>query len=87
MLKGVVALTLTMASGLCFAQADRAAVPHDTWQMDASEQLRLGSGQGISWLRLVDEYSGAFLGTTVFPPLPLGPRQRGCGPAVVARRL
>ncbi len=35
--------------------------------MDAVEQLRLGSGQGVCWLRLVDEYSGAFLGTTVFP--------------------
>ncbi len=45
----------------------RATAPHDTWQMDAVEQLRLGSGQGVCWLRLVDEYSGAFLGTTVFP--------------------
>ncbi len=45
----------------------RATAPHDTWQMDAVEQLRLGSGQGVRWLRLVDEYSGAFLGTTVFP--------------------
>jgi hypothetical protein len=57
------------------AEADRATVPHDTWQMDAVEQLRLASGQGVCWLRLVDEYSGAFLGTTVFPPLPLGPRR------------
>ena len=57
------------------AETNRAAVPHDTWQMDAVEQLRLGSGQGVCWLRLVDEYSGAFLGTTVFPPLLLGP---GC---------
>jgi hypothetical protein len=40
--------------------------------MDAVEQLRLGSKQGVSWLRLVDEYSGAFLGTTVFPPVLLG---------------
>jgi AraC-like DNA-binding protein len=51
------------------AEAGRATAPHDTWQMDAVEQLRLGSGQGVSWLRLVDEYSGAFLGTTVFPPV------------------
>jgi hypothetical protein len=61
---------------------DRAAAPHDTWQMDAVEQLRLGSGQGACWLRLVDEHSGAFLGTTVFPPLLLGPR-RGHGRAAV----
>jgi hypothetical protein len=53
----------------------RAAAPHDTWQMDAVEQLRTADGQGACWLRLVDEYTGAFLGTTVFPPLPLGPRR------------
>jgi len=57
-------------------QADRATAPHETWQMDAVEQLRLASGQGVCWLRLVDEYSGAFLGTTVFPPLSLGPCRR-----------
>jgi len=49
-----------------------AGFAHDTWQMDAAEQLRLGSGEGVSWLRLVDEYSGAFLGTAVFPPVLLG---------------
>ena len=72
------------------AAADRSAAPHDTWQMDAVEQLRLGSGQGVSWLRLVDEYSGAFLGTTVFPPLPLGagpPGRRAVGPAGRLRPL
>jgi hypothetical protein len=53
---------------------DRAAAPHDTWQRDAVEQLRTADGQGACWLRLVDEDTGAFLGTTVFPPLPLGPR-------------
>ena len=72
------------------SEANRATVPHDTWQMDAVEQLRLGSGQGVSWLRLVDEYSGAFLGTTVFPPLPLGSCPAGgcaAGAAVGLRAL
>lgn len=69
------------------AQTERAIAPHDTWQMDAVEQLRLGSGQGVSWLRLVDEYSGAFLGTTVFPPLPLGPRSPSGRAAYAAGRL
>jgi Helix-turn-helix domain len=69
------------------AEAGRATAPHDTWQVDAVEQLRLGSGQGVCWLRLVDECSGAFLGTTVFPPLPLGPRRRGGRPRAAAGRL
>lgn len=46
----------------------RAQHPHDVWQMDAVDQLRLGSGQQVSWLRLVDECSGAVLQTTIFPP-------------------
>jgi hypothetical protein len=53
---------------------ERATAPHETWQMDAVEQLRTADGQGVCWLRLVDEYTGAFLGTTVFPPVLLGPR-------------
>jgi hypothetical protein len=40
--------------------------------MDAAEQMRIAGGQGVSWLRLVDECSGAFLATTVFPPVLLG---------------
>jgi transposase len=69
------------------AEAGRATAAHDTWQMDAVEQLRLGSGQGVCWLRLVDECSGAFLGTTVFPPLPLGARRRGGRARAAAGRL
>jgi Homeodomain-like domain len=68
-------------------EATRAQRPHERWQMDAVEQLRLGSGQGVSWLRLVDECSGAFLGTTVFPPLPLGARPGDRRPGAVAARF
>lgn len=57
--------------------AGRAAASHDTWQMDAAEQLRTADGQGVCWLRLVDEHTGAFLGTSIFPPILLGPRFRG----------
>jgi len=42
--------------------------PHEVWQMDAVEQLRLANGQQVSWLRWVDEFTGAVLGTVVFPP-------------------
>src|SRR3954469_16047873 len=68
------------------SEKERAGAAHDTWQMDAVEQLRLGSKEGVCWLRLVDEYSGAFLGTTVFPPVLLGscPGQR-CAAATAGR--
>jgi hypothetical protein len=44
----------------------RASQPHQVWQMDAADQVLLGSGRKVSWLRLVDECSGAFLLTEVF---------------------
>ena len=50
----------------------RACHPHDVWQMDAVDQLRLGSGERVSWLRVVDECSGVVLQTTIFPPVLLG---------------
>jgi hypothetical protein len=46
----------------------RAQAPHEIWQMDACERIRLRDGQEVSWLRVVDEYTGAFLATRVFPP-------------------
>ena len=46
--------------------APRATRPHQIWQMDASEQKSLRSGQKVSWLRLVDEASGAVLFSRVF---------------------
>jgi transposase len=49
-------------------EKQRARHPHEVWQMDAVDQLRLGSGQKVSWLRLVDECSGAVLRTVIFSP-------------------
>jgi hypothetical protein len=46
----------------------RAGCPHERWQMDAMDQVRLGSGQQASCLRVIDECSGAPLGNRVFPP-------------------
>src|SRR5262249_55120771 len=40
--------------------------PHEVWQMDACEQIPLGNGQRVCWLRGVDECSGAILWTEVF---------------------
>jgi transposase len=51
----------------------RAKRPHEVWQMDASELVPLRSPQKICWLRLIDECSGAVLGTRVFPPSALAP--------------
>jgi hypothetical protein len=49
-------------------QSQRADRPHAVWQMDAAEQMLLANGQRVSWLRLIDECSGAVLQTTIFPP-------------------
>jgi len=45
----------------------RAERPHQGWQVDASEGLRLRDQQRVCWLRVVDECSGAFLRTLAFP--------------------
>jgi hypothetical protein len=46
----------------------RAQYPHDTWEIDAADQKRLANNRLISWLRVVDECTGAVLQTRVFPP-------------------
>jgi hypothetical protein len=45
----------------------RARQPHEVWQVDATEHVRLANGQQVSWLRIVDEHTAAVLDTTVFP--------------------
>jgi Homeodomain-like domain-containing protein len=50
----------------------RASCPHERWQMDAMDQVRLGNGDQASCLRIIDECSGAPLGNHVFPPRQLG---------------
>lgn len=44
----------------------RAVRVHQIWQMDACEMILLADGSRVCWLRLVDEFSGAFLFTRVF---------------------
>src|SRR5262249_21773435 len=46
----------------------RARAPHETWQMDAKEHIPIQNHEEVSWLRLIDECSGAVLWTAVFPP-------------------
>ena len=45
----------------------RAERPHQGWQTDAAEQFHLQGHHQACWLRFVDECSGAFLKTLVFP--------------------
>jgi transposase len=78
------------------APQDRATEPHQVWQVDAAERLTLADGTQASWVRIVDEYTGAFLQTAVFPPGDLeqrpppgdasgaAPGLRGLGPARAA---
>jgi transposase len=46
----------------------RATQPHETWQVDATEQMPLADGRQACWVRIVDECTGAVLATAVFPP-------------------
>ncbi len=55
----------------------RATRPHETWQVDAAEEIRLADDTRVSWLRIADEFTGAVLSTVIFPPRAL---ERGaCG--------
>ena len=54
----------------------RARSPHERWQLDATEQVRLAGGPPVSWLAASDEATGAMLGAVVFPPRRLDPGRR-----------
>jgi transposase len=56
------------------ASASRATRPHQVWQVDAAEEIPLGDGTKVSWLRIVDEFTGAVLHTVIFPPRALEQR-------------
>ena len=64
--------------------ARRATRPHQTWQVDACEQIELDGGGRASWLRVADEATGAVLGTAVFPPRLLDPGGPGPDPGHLA---
>jgi transposase len=61
------------------AQSNRAQHPHEVWQVDAADQMRLKQGQA-SWLRATDECSGAVLKTIVFSRRKLGSGAAGQDP-------
>jgi hypothetical protein len=65
----------------------RAKSPHEIWQMDAKEQVRLACQERVSWLRIVDECTGAVLWTAVFPPWAMEPSGRHRSSGTAAREL
>lgn len=65
----------------------RATAPHEIWEVDAAEEIHLGGGGSASWLRIVDEFTGAVLHTAVFPPRALECRPRLRHPGAVAGGL
>lgn len=69
------------------ADSRRAQRPHEVWQMDAAELVKLRTGQLVSWLRIVDECSGAVLQTAVFPPGPLDSDPAHGDPGAIAAGL
>jgi hypothetical protein len=66
------------------AGSHRAQRPHEVWQMDAAELVKLRSGQLVSWLRIADECSGAVLRTAVFPPGSLDSGRADADPGATA---
>ena len=50
---------------------DRAQQPHEVWEIDAKERMRLADGSGTSVLTVTDEATGALLGLVAFPPVSL----------------
>lgn len=48
--------------------AERAILPHDTWQVDAKEQIITLDGKPACYLTITDEKTGGALETKVFPP-------------------
>ena len=61
------------------ARLGRGKAPHNVWEMDSREGIRLGSGERVTWLVVSDEASGAVLSGEVFPPRPRQPTRRGRG--------
>jgi hypothetical protein len=57
----------------------RAREPHEVWEVDAKERMRLADGSSTCTLTATDEASGAIVGVAVFPPVSLDPGSRGRG--------
>jgi|SRR5579872_609379 len=67
-------------------ERERGREPHEVWQIDAKERMRLGDGTSSCVLTVTDEASGTLLGLSPFPPLPLdaGACRGGAGGAAAS---
>lgn len=65
-------------------ERQRGKEPHEVWEIDAKERMRLADGSGTSVLTVTDEASGALLGATPFPPVSLEPGGADHGAASAA---
>lgn len=71
-------------------QRSRGHHPHEVWELDAKERIRLQDGSWSCVLSVVDEASGAWLAATAFPPALLDTRAAAQRPSLDApgvRRL
>jgi len=61
----------------------RGQQPHEVWELDAKERIRLQDGSWSSVVSVVDEASGALLAARPFPPALLDPAaSHGCADVV-----
>jgi len=58
--------------------------PHEVWELDAKERIRLQDGSWSCVLSVVDEASGALLAATAFPPALLDTRAASQRPSLSA---
>ena len=49
------------------SQANWTSLAHEVWQIDGKEKIKMGNGEQVSWLNIVDEGSKAQLSTELFP--------------------
>lgn len=47
---------------------NRGQEPHEVWQLDAKEQMKLADESEASWLMVTDEKTGGALAAVIFPP-------------------
>lgn len=62
----------------------RGEQPHEVWELDAKERIRLQDGSWSCVLSVVDEASGALLAATAFPPALLDASVAGHRPSLDA---
>lgn len=62
------------------ARLGRGTAPHNVWEMDSREGIRLANAMPVTWLVVSDEASGAVLTGVVFPSGTRQPTQRRRGP-------